>query len=162
MIHSLHDRNAHTWFQFYLCTSRNDLNFSIDMYGNIAFFIDFFIRKGIIYTDQNISAASVDDVFHLIPVEMIQCILSFFQIKEFLCIRFLIFIFHFNISVTNSKQGKSIFIKISHAVVGNIPSKHVITDFIKLMAFCFPFFRSEICKFRKIILMICNHFFQFF
>ena len=45
MIHSLHDRNAHTWFQFYLCTSRNDLNFSVDMYGNIALFIDFFIRK---------------------------------------------------------------------------------------------------------------------
>ena len=35
MIHSLHDRNAHTWFQFYLCTSRNDLNFSVDMYGNM-------------------------------------------------------------------------------------------------------------------------------
>ena len=65
MVHVRVDGNALTGSQAHLSARRNNHFSSVNMDMDIVHFIEILILRGIVYTDQNISAAAVDDVLHL-------------------------------------------------------------------------------------------------
>ena len=89
---------------------------------NIIYLIKVLILCGIVYTDQHISAAAVDDILHLGPVEVHWGILSFFDVQKFFRIGFCIFVLHFQVSIPDRDQGEPDFIKIPETVVCDVPA----------------------------------------
>ena len=122
MVHVRVDGNALTGSQAHLGAGRNDHLSAVHMDMNVIYLIKVLILCGIVYTDQNISAAAVDDVLHLGPVEVHRRILSFFDIQEFFRVGFCIFVLHFQVSVPDRDQGEPDFIKITETVVCDIPA----------------------------------------
>ena len=90
MIHIRIDSNGFAGFQLHLCSCRNREFPSVTVNGNIRI-RELFVLCGIVYTNQYISAASVDDVFHLVPVEMHGRHLSFLYVQKLFRIGFGIF-----------------------------------------------------------------------
>ena len=104
---------------------------------------------GIIYSDQNVSAAAVDDVFHFVPVEVHGSHLTFVDHQELFRIGFRISVV-FYISVPDSDQGKTDLVKFTQSIVCNIPSQHIIADLVVFMALCLPFLRRPAAERRDL------------
>ena len=140
-----------------LCAGRHCVSASVGMYRHIGLIIDLFIFQRIVHTDQHVAATAVDDILCLKPVEMIRRILTFLQVQKLLCIYLGIFVRHGTIAVTNGDQGKSHLVKISHAVVGDIPTQHTITDFIVLVTDTLPLLWGKMTERWQIAVILFTH-----
>ena len=66
------------------------------------------------------------------------------------------------VAVADGDERKSHLVKITHAVVSNIPTQHAITDLIVLMAGFFPVLRCHMAERRQITAVFGAHGLQFF
>ena len=94
VVRELLDMDTLTRRQAYPSSGRNLICPSVRMHGHIRIVVDFLIWKRIVYPDQDISTAPVDDIFCFEPVEMVGRLLSFFHKQQFFRIHLRIFLGH--------------------------------------------------------------------
>ena len=108
---------------------------------------------------EHISSSPVDDVLHLIPVEMHGRRLSFLHVQQLFRIGFRVLI-HGHIAVSQGDEGESHLVKIPHSKIRDIPSQHVVPDLIVFMALFVPFFRCKITERGQFKGASVNHLFH--
>ena len=116
----------------------------------------------IIESKDNIISTTVDDILQFVCMIMHRRYLATVTHHDLFCIRFLV-LWIVDISVTDGDQCKTQCIKFSFAVIGNIPAKLTLTDFIILMIFLCPLVRCERKiwrKFKSAFFHQCFHFFD--
>lgn len=142
VIHILLNMCALARSQSALGTCRYRICTVICMYLYIGSVIDLIIEQVVIDSDQNITAASINDVFCFVPMEMIGRLLSHFQIQQLFRIDLWVLVCHGSIAVANGNKRKTKFVKVPHAVVSDSPPQHAVSDFVLFMTNRLPQFRS--------------------
>ena len=87
VIKALRDKNTFSGCQAYLRARGNCICFTVCMNGYVTFVVDLFIFKSIVHSYQNVSATAVDNILCFIPMEMVESILSLFEIQKLFRIR---------------------------------------------------------------------------
>ena len=155
MIQKRLDGNALPGAQPYLRACRYRIFPSVAVYQDIRICQTFFFI-GIVYAYEYIAAAPVDDILHLVPVKVHGGRLSFLHVQQLFRIWFCILI-HGHIAVSQRDKGEPHFVKIPHSKIRDIPSQHVIPDFIILMSFFLPFFWRKTAEWGKFKGTSANH-----
>ena len=161
MVHILENGDALSWSQPHLGSRWHRMSPSVTMHGHWRIG-KLALRRRIVYTDQHISTAPVDDIFHLIPMKMHRSHLAFFDIQKLLRIRLRILLFFLRIAISQSDQGKSHFVKPPQTIIRDIPAKHVITDLIIFMIHAPPLLWRQIAKWRQRNPVLPDHGFHLF
>ena len=116
---------------------------AVSMDGDIAFIVDGLVGVGIVHPDQHVSAAPVDDVLGLVPVEVVGGILSLFQEQQLLGVDLGVFFPHGLAAVADGDEGESDLIEIPLTVVRDVPAQTAVPDFVVFVTFGFPFLRGK-------------------
>ena len=141
---------------------RDSVGSPVGVYGHVRFIIDLLIRQGVIHTDQHVAAAAVDYILGLVPVEMVRGILALSEVQQFLGIHLGVLVRHLAVAVPDGDERKADLVKITEAVVGNIPAEHAVAHLVILMADVLPLLRREAAERRQIALILCAHCLQLF
>ena len=129
---------------------------------HVGFIINFFIGKRIVDPDQHVTAAAVDDVLGLIPVEVVGGVLALLEVQQLFRVDLGILVRHGAVAVADGNQGKAELVEIPKAVVGDIPAQHAVPDFIILVSDFLPLLRSEMAEGRQIAVLLLAHGLQLF
>ena len=116
---------------------------------------------GIIYFYQDISTATVDNILCLKPVEMVRAVLPLFHIEQLFRIDLRILFRQLPVSVADGNQRHADFVKITQAVIRDIPAQPALSDFIQLMPCPLPFIRRQTAERRKKTAVLYADFLKF-
>ena len=129
---------------------------------HVRYFVDGLIGQTVVYANQDVRAAAVDDVFSFEPAEVIRGHLALFQIQQLLRVDLRIFFRLRAAAVADGDKRESEFVKVTEAVISNIPAEHTVADFIVLVTLFLPLLRGKIAERRQIALVFRAHGFKFF
>ena len=152
------DGNALSGTQPYLRSRGNRVLPPVTVYPHIRVSQPL-LPAGIIYAYEHIASSPVDDILHLIPVEMHGRRLSFLHVQQLFRIGLCVLI-HGHIAVSQGDEGESHLVKIPHSKIRDIPSQHVVPDLIVFMALFVPFFRCKITERGQFKGASVNHLFH--
>ena len=130
--------------------------------GHVGLIINFFIRQAVVHADEAVTAAAVDNVLGLVPVKMVRGHLALLQIQQLLCVDLRIFFRLRAAAVADGDKREPEFVKVTEAVISNIPAEHTVADFIVLVTLFLPLLRGKIAERRQIALVFRAHGFKFF
>ena len=129
---------------------------------HVRYFVDGLIGQTVVYANQDVRAAAVDDVLSFEPVEVIRGHLALFQIQQLLRVDLRIFFRLRAAAVADGDKREPEFVKVTEAVISNIPAEHTVADFIVLVTRFLPLLRDKIAERRQIALVFRAHGFKFF
>ena len=129
---------------------------------HVRYFVDGLIGQTVVYANQDVRAAAVDDVLSFEPVEVIRGHLALFQIQQLLRVDLRIFFRLRAAAVADGDKREPEFVKVTEAVISNIPAEHTGADFIVLVTLFLPLLRGKIAERRQIALVFRAHGFKFF
>ena len=129
---------------------------------HVRYFVDGLIGQAVVYADEAVAAAAVDDVLSFEPVEVIRGHLALFQIQQLLRVDLRIFFRLRAAAVADGDKREPEFVKVTEAVISNIPAEHTVADFIVLVTLFLPLLRGKIAERRQIALVFRAHGFKFF
>ncbi|CDB88334.1 putative tetratricopeptide repeat containing protein [Firmicutes bacterium CAG:170] len=129
---------------------------------HVRYFVDGLIGQTVVYANQDVRAAAVDDVLSFEPVEVIRGHLALFQIQQLLRVDLRIFFRLRAAAVADGDKREPEFVKVTEAVISNIPAEHTVADFIVLVTLFLPLLRGKIAERRQIALVFRAHGFKFF
>ena len=129
---------------------------------HVGLVVNFFVRQAVVYADEAVAAAAVDDVLSFEPVEVIRGHLALFQIQQLLRVDLRIFFRLRAAAVADGDKREPEFVKVTEAVISNIPAEHTVADFIVLVTLFLPLLRGKIAERRQIALVFRAHGFKFF
>ena len=129
---------------------------------HVRYFVDGLIGQTVVYANQDVRAAAVDDVLSFEPVEVIRGHLALFQIQQLLRVDLRIFFRLRAAAVADGDKREPEFVKVTVAVISNIPAEHTVADFIVLVTLFLPLLRGKIAERRQIALVFRAHGFKFF
>ncbi|OLA06084.1 MAG: hypothetical protein BHW19_05030 [Eubacterium sp. 38_16] len=130
---------------------------AVSMDGDIAFIVDGLVGVGIVHPDQHVSAAPVDDVLGLVPVEVVGGILSLFQEQQLLGVDLGVFFPHGLAAVADGDEGESDLIEIPLTVVRDVPAQTAVPDFVVFVTFGFPFLRGKMAEGGQVAAVFLAH-----
>ena len=157
MVQPLGDVDAFAGGQADLSSGGDCVGSAVRMDGDVGSVVDGFIRQRVVYPDQHISAAPVDNVLGFVPVEMIGGVLALLQEQQFFGIDLGVLFPHGLAAVADGDKGEANFIEIALAVVGDVPAQAALPDLVIRMAFRFPFLRGEIAEGGQIATVLFTH-----
>ena len=129
--------------------------------GDVRRPVHAFVRPRQVDPDQQGPAAAVDDVLRLEPVEMPRRVLSFLQVQQFFRVDFRVAVRHGAVAVADRDQGKADAVKITLAVVGDVPAQAAVADLVVFMPFPAPFLRGKMTERGQIAVLPRAHGFHF-
>jgi len=109
---------------------------------HVGLVVNFFVRQAVVYADEAVAAAAVDDVLSFEPVEVIRGHLALFQIQQLLRVDLRIFFRLRAAAVADGDKREPEFVKVTEAVISNIPAEHTVADFIVLVTLFLPLLRG--------------------
>ena len=95
-------------------------------------------------------------------MEVIRGHLALFQIQQLLRVDLRIFFRLRAAAVADGDKREPEFVKVTEAVISNIPAEHTVADFIVLVTLFLPLLRGKIAERRQIALVFRAHGFKFF
>ena len=116
---------------------------------HVRYFVDGLIGQAVVYADEAVAAAAVDDVLSFEPVEVIRGHLALFQIQQLLRVDLRIFFRLRAAAVADGDKREPEFVKVTEAVISNIPAEHTVADFIVLVTLFLPLLRGKIAERRR-------------
>ena len=122
---------------------------------HVRYFVDGLIGQTVVYANQDVRAAAVDDVLSFEPVEVIRGHLALFQIQQLLRVDLRIFFRLRAAAVADGDKREPEFVKVTEAVISNIPAEHTVADFVVFMPLGFPLFGREIAERRQVAVLQC-------
>ena len=160
MVQILGDINAFAGRQFDLGACGNGVCPAVGADAHLGFVVNGFVGEGVVYPDQHIAAAPVDDILGLEPVEVVGGILALLQIQQLFRIDLGVLAVKAAAAVADGDEGEAHFIKIAHAVIRNIPAQAAVPDLVILPALFFPLLGRKMAKRRQIAVVPLAHGFQ--
>ena len=127
--------NALTRRQAHLRSGRNGVGSAIAVDGHVGFAVDGLVGQTVVDADQDVAAAAIDNILRFIPMEMIRGILPLFHVEQFLSVDFRVLVLHGAVAVADGDKRHTDLVKVAKTVIGNIPAKHTVTDFVIFMSF---------------------------
>ena len=109
---------------------------------HVGLVVNFFVRQAVVYADEAVAAAAVDDVLRLVPMEVIRGILPLFHVQQLLGVDLRILVLHGAVAIADGDERHSNLVKVAKAVIGNIPAEHTVADFIVLVTLFLPLLRG--------------------
>ena len=104
------------------------------------------VLVGIVEFDDEIAAATVDDVLHLRPVEVHRRLLTFLDNHDFLGVRFLV---NAVPAVADGEEEEAAAQEVAGAEVGDVPAEHAFRNVPSLVLICLPVGKPPFCPFRQ-------------
>ena len=157
VVHSLRDPEAFARTQTDLRARGNRALQAVAVDGHVGLIINFFIRQAVVHADEAVTAAAVDNVLGLVPVEMVRGHLALLQIQQLLCVDLRIFFRLRAAAVADGDEGEAEFVKIAEAEIRDIPVEHTVAHFIVFMALRLPLPGREVTEWRQIALVFFAH-----
>lgn len=161
VIHILLDMDALARCELHLRPGRDSISSAIAMDSHVGFTVDGLVRQAVVNANEDVSAATVDDVLGLVPVEMIRGILPLLYIEQLLGVDLRILVLHRAVAVADGDERHTDLVKIAEAVIGDVPAEHTVADFVIFVSLGFPFFRCKVAERWKIAVLLRTHGFQF-
>ena len=115
---------------------------AVGMDGDVGDIVDLLVGQGVVHANQHIAAAPVDDVLHLVPVEVDRGSLPFADDHDLFAVGFAVAC---RIAVADREEGEPLFGEAPLAEVGHVPSQGVVADLAALVAAFFPLLRRAGC-----------------
>ena len=160
MVKPLLDENGLAGGQTDLGARGNGIGSAVGMHGYVAFVVHFLIGGGVVNPDENVSAAPVDNILSLIPVEVVGGVLALLQVQQLLGIDLGILFRHNLAAVADGDQRETQLVKFALAVVGDVPAQTAVTDLVVLMALGFPFLGGKVAEGGQVAAVLPAHGFQ--
>ena len=113
------------------------------MDGDVADAVHLLVRQGVEHPDQQGAAAPVDDVLHLVPVEVVGGVLPLPDVQQFLGVGLGVQVLPGQIAVAQGDQRKAHPVKVPQAVVRDVPAQHIVPYLVIFMALMGPFLRGK-------------------
>ena len=107
----------------------------------------------VVQFDDQIAASTVDDIFHLGPVEVHRRLLFLLHDHDFLCVGFLV---HAIFSVAQGEEEESSMQEVARPKVGDVPAQHTFGDVIHLSLMGFPVVHTPCCPLGQHELARCE------
>ena len=112
---------------------------------DLRLLVQLLIRGGVIHPDEHVAAAPVDDILHLGPVEVHGGVLFLLDVQQLLCIGLGVLV-HLQVAVADGDERETHLIKVAHAVVGDVPTQHIVPNLIVVVALFLPLLRSKVTE----------------
>ncbi len=98
----------------------------------------FAVLAGVVALDNQRAAAAIDDVLHLLPVEVIGRHLIFFRNQQLFGIGLFI-LGVVEVAVAQGDHQQAALVEIAAAKVGDVPTEHVFLDLVVFAVLVLPF-----------------------
>ena len=105
-----------------------------------------FVLVGIIELYDQITTTTIDDIFHLGPVEMHGCFLILLDYHNLLGIGFLIYAI---LAVADGKEEETAMQEIARTEVGDVPPQHTFHNIIYFLTVSLPVCKAPSCPFGQ-------------
>ena len=114
----------------------------------------------VVKLEDDVTAAAVDNVFHLVPVVVVRAVLAVQNHADLLRVALCVLV-HMYVAVADGDQREALFVIVAVAEVGNVPAESVVSDLIVLMALALPILRREFQKIGHLKFVLFQHRFKF-
>ena len=138
MVDVLLDMDALARGQTDLSACWDGIGLTIGVDSHVRFVVDFFVGQAVVTPDQRIATATIDDIPGLEPAEVVGGILAFLQVEEFLSVDLGILVCDSPVAIADGNEAETHFVKIAHAVVGDVPAQLTVSDLVVLVSDMLP------------------------